>query len=223
LRTRFRATRSRRPTEDGVRGGSSPRWVPAGVAPEPLGTRLGHRSAGLLGVPTRGTALLATDGVDGPVALALPRTKWWRRVYDRRVTESESHPPTPLSIKLWFAWAFALLAVTGLLMGRIVEFIDFSERAPFSLLGIFMMVELAVVLFGITVALQRKRIGHRFAIVIALLAVPILAGLPPVLLEMPAQAANGWYVLTVPIGIVISVGLVIALLRPAARAYFSEP
>ena len=42
----------------------------------------------------------------------------------------------PLAVRLWFVWAFALLAITGLLLGRIVEFIDFSERAPFSLLGI---------------------------------------------------------------------------------------
>jgi hypothetical protein len=131
--------------------------------------------------------------------------------------------PAPIAVRLWFAWAFALLAITGLLLGRVVEFIDFSERAPFSLLGIFMMLELAAVLFGITVALQRKRIGHRFAIGIALLPVPVLAGLPPVLLEMPPQAANGWYLLTVPVGLVISIGLVVALLRQAARAYFSEP
>lgn len=129
----------------------------------------------------------------------------------------------PLAVRLWFAWAFALLAITGLLLGRIVEFIDFSERAPFSLLGIFMMIELAAVLFGITTALQRKRIAHRFAVGIALLPVPILAGLIPVLLEMPPRAAAGWYVLTVPIGAIISIGLVVALLRPAARAYFSEP
>jgi len=135
----------------------------------------------------------------------------------------EERPPTPLPVKAWFAWAFALLAITGLLMGRIVEFIDFSERAPFSLLGIFMMLELAAVLFGITVALQRKRIGHRFAIGIALLPVPVLAGLPPVLFEMPPQAANGWYVLTVPVGLLISALLVLALTRPSARAYFSEP
>jgi hypothetical protein len=76
--------------------------------------------------------------------------------------------PTPLAVRLWFGWAFTLLAITGLLLGRIVEFIDFSERAPFSLLGIFMMIELAAVLFGITTALQRKRIAHRFAIGIAL-------------------------------------------------------
>ena len=134
-----------------------------------------------------------------------------------------SDGPTPISVKLWFAWAFALLALTGLLLGRIVEFIDFSERAPFSLLGLFMMVELAAVLFGITVALQRKRIAHRFAIGIALLPVPVLAGLPPVLLELPPVAANGWYTLTVPIGLLISAGLVFALLRPAARRYFTEP
>ena len=91
----------------------------------------------------------------------------------------------PWSVRLWFAWAFFLLAVTGLLLPRIIEFVDFSERAPFSLLGIFMMLELAAVLFGITVALQRKRIGHRFAIGIAILAAPILAGLPPALFQMP--------------------------------------
>ena len=138
-------------------------------------------------------------------------------------TDETGHTSTPLPVKLWFAWAFGLLAITGLLLGRIVEFIDFSERAPFSLLGIFMMIELAVVLFGITVALQRKRIGHRFAIGIALLPVPVLAGLPPVLLEMPPQAANGWYTLTVPLGLLVTIGLVIALMRPASRAFFSEP
>ena len=130
--------------------------------------------------------------------------------------------PTPVSVRLWFAWAFLLLVLSGLLLPRVVEFIDFSERAPFSLLGIFMMVELAAVLFGITVALQRKRIGHRFAIGIALLPIPILAGLPPVLLDMPPEAANGWYVLTIPIGALISLVLVIGLLRPSARAYFTE-
>src|SRR3712207_5956176 len=137
--------------------------------------------------------------------------------------ESDERPPTPVSVRLWFAWAFALLALTGLLLGRIVEFVDFSERAPFSLLGIFMMLELALVLFGITTALQRKRVAHRFAIGIALLPVPILAGLIPVLLEMPARAVAGWYVVTVPLGLVVTAVLVIGLFRPAARAYFSEP
>jgi len=132
-------------------------------------------------------------------------------------------PPMPISVRLWFVWAFALLALSGLLLPRVVEFIDFSERAPFSLLGIFMMVELAAVLFGITVALQRKRIGHRFAIGIALLPIPILAGLIPVLLRMPSDAATGWWLLTVPVGAVISLVLIVGLLRAPARAYFSEP
>ena len=129
----------------------------------------------------------------------------------------------PFAVRLWFVVAFALLGFTGLLLGRVVEFIDFSERAPFSLLGIFMMIELAAVLFGITVALQRKRIAHRFALGIALLPVPILAGLPPILLRMPPLAANGWYTLTVPIGLLLSAGLLIGLLREPSRAYFSEP
>ena len=141
---------------------------------------------------------------------------------------SDAAPPStpstmPLAVRLWFVWAFAVLVVTGLLMGRIVEFIDFSERAPFSLLGIFMMIELAAVIFGITVALQRKRIAHRFAIGIAILPILILAGLPPVLLDMPAAATNGWYLLMVPVGAVISIALVASLLRSGPRAWFSEP
>jgi cyanate permease len=138
-----------------------------------------------------------------------------------------THEPTvpvrrPLAVTLWFGWAFLLLAISGLLLPRIIEFIDFSERAPFSLLGIFMMIELALVLFGLTTALQRKRIAHRFAIGIALLPVPILAGLPPILLDMPSSAANGWYLLTVPIGLVISLVLVVGLLRRSSRDWFSE-
>ncbi|MGH2394101.1 MAG: hypothetical protein ACRDGH_11535 [Candidatus Limnocylindria bacterium] len=128
----------------------------------------------------------------------------------------------PLAVRLWFAWAFLLLAGTGILLPRIVAFVDFSERAPFSLLGIFMMLELAAVLFGITVAMQRKRIAHPFAIGIAALAVPMLAGLPPALFELPPSSASGWYALTVPLGLLISAVLVVGLLRPSARAWFNE-
>ena len=131
--------------------------------------------------------------------------------------------PTPIGVLLWFGWAIGLLAVTGLLLPRIIGFVDFSEKAPFSLLGIFMMGELALVIFGVTVALQRKQIAHRFALAIALLPAPVLAGLPPALLAMPPDAARGWALLFIPIGVVISIVLVVLLLRPAARAYFTEP
>ena len=128
----------------------------------------------------------------------------------------------PFAVRLWFVWAFALLAITGLLLPRIIEFVDFSQKAPFSLLGLFMMFELAALLFGITVAMQRKRIAHRFAIGIAILAAPILAGLPPILLDFPPEATAGWQALFVPVGLVISVVLIVGLLRPGSRAYFSE-
>jgi hypothetical protein len=125
-------------------------------------------------------------------------------------------------VRLWFAWAFALLALSGLLLPRIIDFVDFSERAPFSLLGIFMMAELAALLFGITVAMQRKRIGYPFAIGIAVLAAPMLAGLPPLLLDFPPDAAAGWRGLFIPVGLAISVVLILGLLRPGSRAYFRE-
>ena len=129
---------------------------------------------------------------------------------------------TPLGVLLWFGWAFVLLGITGLLLPRIISFVDFSERAPFSLLGIFMMLELAMVIFGITVALQRKKVAWRFAILIALLPAPILAGLPPAVLRFSSEAAAGWYALFVPLGVAISALLVALLLRRGARAYFAE-
>ncbi|MEX0625156.1 MAG: hypothetical protein WD402_01280 [Chloroflexota bacterium] len=143
---------------------------------------------------------------------------------DTSAPDREPSPPTPMPIgvRLWFIWAFVLLAGTGILLPRIIEFVDFSERAPFSLLGIFMMLELAALLFAITVAMQRKRIGHRFAIGIAILAAPMLAGLPPIVLDFPPEAVAGWQALFIPVGLLISVVLVMALLRPGSRAYFSE-
>ena len=136
--------------------------------------------------------------------------------------EPSPAPSMPIGVRLWFIWAFVLLAITGILLPRIIEFVDFSQRAPFSLLGIFMMLELAAVLFGITVAMQRKRIAFRFAIGIAVLPAPILAGLPPILLDFPPAAVAGWQGLFVPLGLVISVVLIVGLLRPRSRAYFSE-
>jgi hypothetical protein len=136
--------------------------------------------------------------------------------------ERDEQPPTPIGVLVWFGWAFVLLAITGLLLPRIIAFVDFSSKAPFSILGIFMMAELALVIFGVTVALQRKRVAWRFAIGISLLPVPILAGLPPALFDFPRGAASGWYALFIPIGLVLSAVLLILLLRPAARAYFDE-
>jgi hypothetical protein len=112
--------------------------------------------------------------------------------------------------------------ITGLLLPRIIAFVDFSERAPFSLLGILMMAELAVVFFGLTLVLQHKRAGFGFAIGISLLPVPILAGLIPLLLAMPPQAAAGWTTLMIPVGLAMSALLIITLTRPAARAWFTE-
>jgi hypothetical protein len=122
----------------------------------------------------------------------------------------------------WFVWVAVLLGLTGLLLPRIIAFVDFSEKAPFSLLGLFMMAELAAVLFGLTLVLQHKRAGFGFALGISLLPAPILAGLVPVALAMPADAAAGWTTLMLPIGAAISVILIAGLARQAARSWFTE-
>jgi hypothetical protein len=134
----------------------------------------------------------------------------------------DARPRPAFGIVAWFVWVVVLLGVTGLLLPQIIAFVDFSERAPFSLLGIVMMAELAVVFFGLTLVLQHKRAGRGFAIAISFLPVPILAGLVPVVLGMPPTAAAGWSTLMVPIGLVISAVLVFSLTRPAARAWFTE-
>lgn len=133
-----------------------------------------------------------------------------------------TRPPIPWGVRLWFAWAFVLLAGIGILLPQIIAFVDFSSKAPFSLLGIFMMFVIAALLFGITVAMQRKRIGWRFAIGIAVLAAPMLAGLPPVLLDFPPKSTAGWQALFIPVGLLITIVLVVALLRSSSRGYFSE-
>jgi len=125
-------------------------------------------------------------------------------------------------IVAWFAWVVVLLAITGLLLPQIIAFVDFSEKAPFSLLGLVMMLELAAVLFGVTLALQHKRAGYGFALGISLLPAPILAGLVPLMLAMPPDAAAGWTALWLPLGAVMTVVLLIALRRPSSRAWFSE-
>ena len=122
----------------------------------------------------------------------------------------------------WFVWVALLLGLTGLLLPRIIAFVDFSEKAPFSLLGLFMMAELAAVLFGLTLVLQHKRAGFGFALGISLLPAPILAGLVPVALAMPAEAAAGWTTLMLPIGAAISVILIAGLARQATRSWFTE-
>ena len=128
----------------------------------------------------------------------------------------------PLGIIVWFVWVVLLLTVTGLLLPRIIAFVDFSEKAPFSLLGLFMMAELAAVLFGLTLALQHKRAGYGFALGISLLPAPILGGLVPLLLALPPEAAAGWTAVMVPVGVAISVILFVGLSRPASRAWFVE-
>jgi hypothetical protein len=122
----------------------------------------------------------------------------------------------------WFVWVGLLLGLTGLLLPRIIAFVDFSEKAPFSLLGLFMMAELAAVLFGLTLVLQHKRAGFGFALGISLLPAPILAGLVPVALAMPAEAAAGWTTLMLPLGAAISVALIAGLVRQATRSWFTE-
>src|SRR3989337_2454207 len=124
--------------------------------------------------------------------------------------DTERAPPATrrrpsFGLMAWFVWVALLLGLTGLLLPRIIAFVDFSDKAPFSLLGLFMMAELAAVLFGLTLVLQHKRAGFGFALATSLLPAPIMAGLVPLLLAMPPAASAGWTTLWLPLGVLISV------------------
>jgi hypothetical protein len=133
-----------------------------------------------------------------------------------------ARPRPSVGLMAWFLWVGVLLGLTGILLPQIIAFVDFSEKAPFSLLGVFMMAELAAVLFGLTLVLQHKRAGLGFALGISLLPAPIVAGLVPVLLDMPPDAAAGWATLMLPLGAALSVVLILGLIRPASRSWFTE-
>ena len=57
---------------------------------------------------------------------------------------------------------------------------------------------------------------------IAMLPAPIRAGLVPLLLDMTPAAAAGWASVFLPLGLVLSVILIIALRQPASLAWFNE-
>ena len=54
---------------------------------------------------------------------------------DRRPPTADAER-TPLGVLLWFGWAFILLAITGVLLPKIIDFVDFSPGAPINVSGV---------------------------------------------------------------------------------------
>jgi hypothetical protein len=115
----------------------------------------------------------------------------------------------PAGIRLFLVYALVLLAGIGLSLRYVV---DLAINAPVSFPGIVVMVLLAYTIFTTTLVLQRKQAARGFALGLASLTLPAV----PVLV-LGGQVAIGLAVA------VLAAVLFRGLLRPAVRAYLSEP
>ena len=115
----------------------------------------------------------------------------------------------PAGIRLFLVYALVLLAGIGLSLRYVV---DLAISAPVSFPGIVVMVLLAYTIFTTTLVLQRKQAARGFALGLASLMVPAI----PVLV-LGGQVAVGLA------AALFAALLFRGLLRPAVRAYLSEP
>jgi hypothetical protein len=114
----------------------------------------------------------------------------------------------PGGIRLFFAYAFLLLAGIGVSLRYVV---DLAIGAPVSGPGVVVMVLLAYTIFTTTLVLQRKQASRGLALGLASLTLPLipyllLAGLIPQAIFVAAFAAL----------------LFRGLLRPEVRGWLSE-
>lgn len=115
----------------------------------------------------------------------------------------------PRGVLAFLAYALALLAFLGLTLPLVVAE---AVQAPVSGIGLLWMLLLAYLIFTLTLVLQRKQVAWRLALGLASLTVPLVP-----LLGFFAGAIGAVFALA------LTVGLFHALLRPGARAWFTEP
>lgn len=108
----------------------------------------------------------------------------------------------PIGVIVFLVYGFIMLGIIGLTLPKVIEL---AIEAPVSPLGLIYMLLLAYLIFTITLVLQRKQAAYTLALILALI------GLPVFLFQI-----LGWFV-TIAALIVI-----VALLRPASRAWFTE-
>jgi hypothetical protein len=120
----------------------------------------------------------------------------------------ETFRSMPAGVRLFVAYAFAVLVVIGLALPAIVSE---AVLTPVTGPGVVAMLLLAFTVFTLTLVLQRKRAAHWLALGLTSLTIPLagflaLAGLPIPAIVFAAAA----------------VALFLGLTRPRARAWFNE-
>jgi hypothetical protein len=115
----------------------------------------------------------------------------------------------PAGIRIFFVYAFAILAGIGISLRYVV---DQAIGAPVSPTGVVVMVLLAYTIFTTTLVLQRKEAARTLAIGLASLTLPLI----------PFLLVNG----LLPQGLVLSafaLALLHGLMRPSVRAWLNQP
>ena len=115
----------------------------------------------------------------------------------------------PAGIRIFFVYAFAILAGIGISLRYVV---DQAIGAPVSPTGVVVMVLLAYTIFTTTLVLQRKEAARTLAIGLASLTLPLI----------PFLLVNG----LLPQGLVLSafaLAMLHGLMRPSVRAWLNEP
>lgn len=115
----------------------------------------------------------------------------------------------PGGLRIFMAYAFAILAFLGLTLPLVV---DQAVEAPVSGIGLLWMLLLAYLIFTMTLVLQRKQAAYMLALGLASLTIPLIA-----ILGVFAGLPGAIFALTLAI-IVFR-----ALLDRRARAWFVEP
>jgi hypothetical protein len=115
----------------------------------------------------------------------------------------------PGGIRVFLAYAFAILVGIGLSLRTVV---DQAISAPVSPIGLLVMILLAYTIFTTTLVLQRKEAARSLAIGLASLTLPAI----PLLLLSRAL---------IPAIVLIALAFFLfrGLLRPEVRTYLSEP
>ncbi|MFI5261652.1 MAG: hypothetical protein ACHQZR_03740 [Candidatus Limnocylindrales bacterium] len=116
----------------------------------------------------------------------------------------------PNGVRVFFVYALVILAILGLTLPLIVA--EASSDVPISPLGVVWMALLAYLIFTMTLVLQRKQAAFGLSMGLVTLVVPLIP-----LLALVAGVPG--LVFAVVLGLILLRGL----LRPEARAWFSEP
>ena len=115
----------------------------------------------------------------------------------------------PGGIRLYYLYAFLLLAGIGLSLKYVV---DLAIGAPVTLPGVVVMVLLAYTIFTTTLVIQRKEAARGLALGLATLTIPLIP-----LLLLSQLIAEAVFVT------VFALLLFRGLLRPEVRSYLNEP